>query len=72
MQKKHLSPHSLALLTLLVLLLPLSSCHKNCVCTTRTGGEVSYSEDDLDKVGVSCTRRADHPVEGYYVKCSWE
>ncbi len=52
----------------------LVSCEKRCVCLTRNGAnEVSFTEDELDDRHVSsCTRMADYPVEGHYIRCEWD
>lgn len=48
------------------------ACHKSCVCQMRDGSERTYTEDELDKFDVSCTRMADYPVADHKVRCTWE
>ncbi len=38
----------------------------------RDGSERTYTEDELDKFDVSCTRMADYPVADHKVRCTWE
>lgn len=54
------------------LLVLLSSCHKNCVCQGYDGSSYTYSADEVDARGVTCTNMVFQAGQQFYAVCDWE
>ncbi len=54
------------------LLTALTSCHKTCVCYGYNGGEYSYTQEDLDARGKTCSGMAYLGSRQHYSVCNWE
>ena len=81
--KNHLSLHSLALpctplhsliIIPLALLALLSSCHKDCVCQGYDGSSHTYTEEEVDARGVTCSDMIflEGSLYRFYSVCEWE
>ena len=49
----------------------LGSCHKTCVCTSFSGREREYTEDEVDAQGGSCENMIMQAGTRYYSECVW-
>jgi predicted aminopeptidase len=77
MKSKHLSGHRalthLCLCASVALLsLPLTSCHKTCTCIAYNGSSHSYTADEVDDHGVTCSNMVYQAGIQYYSVCSWD
>jgi hypothetical protein len=60
------------LFILALLALCCTACHKNCVCTGYNGAERTYSSDEVDALGGSCSNLIIQANTRYYSYCRWE
>ncbi len=54
------------------LLALLTACHKNCVCQGYDGSSYTYSADEVDARGVTCTNMVFQAGQQFYAVCDWE
>ncbi len=54
------------------LLVLLTACHKNCVCQGYDGSSYTYSADEVDARGVTCTNMVFQAGQQFYAVCDWE
>ena len=57
-------------MTLLPLL--LTSCHKTCTCLTYNGGAHTYTAEEVDERGVTCPNMIFQAGVQYYSVCNWD
>ena len=50
----------------------LASCQKTCVCTGYDGSERTYTEEEVDARGVSCSNMIIQARTRFYSYCRWE
>ena len=60
------------LLPLAAFALLLTACHKNCVCQGYDGSSYTYSADEVDARGVTCTNMVFQAGQQFYAVCDWE
>lgn len=60
------------LLAAVAALLTLGSCHKTCTCTTYNNVQHTYTADEVDAAGVSCSEMKYLPGWQHYAVCSWD
>jgi len=53
-------------------LLLLVSCHKNCVCLGYDNTSYTYTADEVDARGVTCTNMVYQAGQQFYAVCDWE
>lgn len=69
-----LYPSTTLRLCLSMALLPLflTSCHKTCTCIGYDGGSHSYTAEEVDERGVTCPDMVFFGGVQYYSVCSWD
>lgn len=50
----------------------LASCHKTCTCTTYNNVQRTYTAEEVENAGVSCSEMKYIAGEQYYAVCSWD
>lgn len=53
-------------------LLLLVSCHKKCVCLGYDNTSYTYTADEVDARGVTCTNMVYQAGQQFYAVCDWE
>ena len=53
-------------------LLLLVSCHKNCVCLGYDNTSYTYTADEVDARGGTCTNMVYQAGQQFYAVCDWE
>ena len=53
-------------------MLLLVSCHKNCVCLGYDNTSYTYTADEVDARGVTCTNMVYQAGQQFYAVCDWE
>ncbi len=64
-----------SLVTITVFLLVsmfFGACHKKCVCFSFNGSERTYTRDEVDALGGSCTGLELQANTRLYSYCQWE
>lgn len=50
----------------------LASCHKECVCTGFDGIDRTYTDEEVDAQGGSCSNMVIQARTRFYSYCRWE
>ena len=59
-------------LSLPIVIILLTSCHKTCVCSGYDQLEHYFTPEEVDAHGGNCSNMRDYPVANHYSVCSWE